>query len=410
MDSEQGFSQINTVKKAGGNLSAIKAIVTEAGRKTEQEHLTRPRDVNTETSISAALDWFFEDEPELSLEEIAGRETAINPNRLQEVRKQISHQILVGKRGENQRLIEEQLNSTFELPFLERLKLIRPFIFRGITTKYDERYDENINNLRTIELPDNGDFQTVANSAMREIFFPQFQKQIDGLYTEIKVLPTEEQSEAALRFVSYMFATGILLHLYVDGNGQTFKMLILSYLHELGGEKMKGKYFPKKTGGEKSLNDDPLPTRLTVNEDPIYDLGLTSEESKSLGRYKMLKNQLALPTQYRKKKYRNEEELDASFKTEFPNNREKMETAVQRFSAKQKELGLDPFTPTLRKKATAYLDFITNSQEGRSFIREFIVNGSQQQVQENDIFNPYKKRTIQILSGLQGDIKKLPEL
>jgi hypothetical protein len=96
-----------------------------------------------------------------------------------------------------------------------------------------------------------------SNDAVEEVL-PEFEKFVDDMYQRIAQLPEgEEKKQAALRLNSVMFVDGVLIHPVRDGNGQTFKMLTLSYLHDLIPD-MKDKYLPIKYSRETNSKDNDI--------------------------------------------------------------------------------------------------------------------------------------------------------
>lgn len=63
-------------------------------------------------------------------------------------------------------------------------------------------------------------------------YWPDFHKKIDALNQEIATLPSSKKELVALRLSVLVYFFGVLLHPSVDGNGQSFRILALSYIRE----------------------------------------------------------------------------------------------------------------------------------------------------------------------------------
>ncbi len=84
----------------------------------------------------------------------------------------------------------------------------------------------------------------------REILTPSYLNVIDTAYNRILEIEDKDQRESAFkRLASVSYTLGIMIHPAPDGNGQTFKTLALSYLHE-GCSDLEDSYLPLKISGE----------------------------------------------------------------------------------------------------------------------------------------------------------------
>jgi len=67
-----------------------------------------------------------------------------------------------------------------------------------------------------------------------EVALEGYMPMVDAWFRDIKARPEKiDRREATFRMMAAMFVGGVLIHPARDGNGQTFKGLILSYMHDL---------------------------------------------------------------------------------------------------------------------------------------------------------------------------------
>lgn len=137
------------------------------------------------------------------------------------------------------------------LPFKDRFVKVRAELFKGFPNIAGENQHKllsegNILSDKRAQIMDEYCPTDEAATAALETYVPQ----VDQWYEEIKRIPEgKEKEEAALRMITAMFVGGIMIHPGRDGNGQTFKGLALSYLHDLL-PAYKDRYIPIKYGSK----------------------------------------------------------------------------------------------------------------------------------------------------------------
>lgn len=95
---------------------------------------------------------------------------------------------------------------------------------------------------------------------MAEELLPSLFNLIDETYEDIGMIDNQDRKDdAALRLVSVLYSLGITIHPALDGNGQTFKAMVLTYLHELTSV-YRGKYFAIKFSSELHDKDTKIET------------------------------------------------------------------------------------------------------------------------------------------------------
>ena len=73
-----------------------------------------------------------------------------------------------------------------------------------------------------------------------------FENKVNEWYEKINAIEDQDQKrQAAFRMASALFVGGVMIHPRVDGNGQTFKILVESYIHDLVPD-LQDQYFPVK--------------------------------------------------------------------------------------------------------------------------------------------------------------------
>lgn len=128
-----------------------------------------------------------------------------------------------------------------------------------------------------------------------EHFLPNFYKFIDSVDEKIGQLQDEKQrSEMGFRLAVVVYLLNVAIHPSTDGNGQTSRLLALSYIHEHC-PSFKDMFFPLKW--EKSFDDEKVGIALMtpkkiVKYIPTPDPEVMAEEDKDLlGRMRALREE-----------------------------------------------------------------------------------------------------------------------
>jgi len=116
------------------------------------------------------------------------------------------------------------------MPLLKRFLIIRRAIFGDIG---------NVKGFPPERLTFDGNRENYPTKKVVTTFFPEFIKFID---TQAEVLAVEDPQQI-FRFCSVLFLFGIWIHNFPDGNAQTYRETILSYLREF---KVTESFFPIK--------------------------------------------------------------------------------------------------------------------------------------------------------------------
>jgi hypothetical protein len=119
----------------------------------------------------------------------------------------------------------------------ERLLKIREFVFKDFTNVWGQDKKKIIAEGYTHGWPD--------KNLIYNHYWPDFQKKIDTLNNEIATLPPSKKEVVALRLSVLVYFLGIILHPSVDGNGQSFRILALSYIREHS-KQYANSFFPIK--------------------------------------------------------------------------------------------------------------------------------------------------------------------
>lgn len=111
-----------------------------------------------------------------------------------------------------------------QLPCHERVTLIRTLIFRNFPDVWGRDSREIVLDLPVIGWP--------SKQLVGDIFWPAFTKHIDTFSQEISELSEVEKETSAIRLAVLAYFFGVLMHPSIDGNGQTFRLLALSYIRQ----------------------------------------------------------------------------------------------------------------------------------------------------------------------------------
>jgi len=130
---------------------------------------------------------------------------------------------------------QETLPKTFGLSFKDRFLITRASLFKGFSNISGEDY---VRLLREGKVLSDSRAQIsdsfMPNNEAAEIALEAYMQMVDGWYQKITDMPEgEDKEEAVFRMIAALFVCGVLIHPARDGNGQTFKGIVLSYLHDL---------------------------------------------------------------------------------------------------------------------------------------------------------------------------------
>jgi hypothetical protein len=113
--------------------------------------------------------------------------------------------------------------------------------------------------------------------------FPNLCKTIDECEDTIETFSASEKAEAGRRLATVLLVLGITIHPSIDGNGQTFKCLTLSYLHQLD-PSLRDNFFPIKYSQLLMKQDRDLTLRFKgiIADLDLPDIPAQSEEDQKI--------------------------------------------------------------------------------------------------------------------------------
>lgn len=154
------------------------------------------------------------------------------------------------KRGENQyQFQKEGIEQTYGKPLKERYFIIRNNIFKSFDNVKGESvkdYSEKNSIVSSLREQNEIRDEFVPLKEAADKVMPLFEENINRWYETINAMPSsEDKDKVTERFLSVLFVGGIHIHPAVDGNGQTFKLLVESYAKEMHSQ-VKDKFLPVK--------------------------------------------------------------------------------------------------------------------------------------------------------------------
>ncbi len=323
------------------------------------------------------------------------------------------------KRIANQRELEEHMVDTYGLPFLQRIKKIREGIFKDIPNVRGE----DINALRNIDMEFDSNIPSshIENvfcnpDFMRERYLPEFSQMVDTVYSQIQNLEPSQRADAAIRLVSFLYTTNVVLHPYRDGNGQGGKLTALSYLHELVPEQFGDRYFPykpktidKKNGSPSdetydSVEEAEFKTKFMQNIDHAELFGyLPSNQAARLRRFDTA---ISRVEEIRDGKgtwgehpYREQylAQYTDEVNTLFPDETERSQLIAQRVEYLTRKATLEGST-FWQTNVHGYLEYTLNSGEGKQFITDYVLGST------NQPMNNYQQIARSAMEGIGTDM------
>lgn len=153
------------------------------------------------------------------------------------------------KRGERQYTFEKNLSKLYGTSIMERFFTIRDYLYEGWLSLNGWKLDMLITDGQAPNYPDRYSVATY--------YLPTFYRLIDDIYEKnlINISNYEEKQNSGFRLSVITYVINILIHQSADGNGQTSKLMSLSYIHEFVPE-LRNNFFPIKY--EVSSSNNPL--------------------------------------------------------------------------------------------------------------------------------------------------------
>ncbi len=141
-------------------------------------------------------------------------------------------------RGERQFEFENNLDKLEGEPIGERFLTIRQALFKDVLVEGGLRMDQLISEKAPPTYPD--------RNLLAESLLPNYYKLVDDLHDQISSEENPQQkAEMGKRLAVLTYFVGVTLHQAPDGNGQTNKLISLSYIHEFCPQ-YKENFFPVK--------------------------------------------------------------------------------------------------------------------------------------------------------------------
>lgn len=171
----------------------------------------------------------------------------------------------------NQLEMEPSLERLYSMSLIERVTYIREKIFGQSDVRGD--LPTRIRNT-TVRTESEGEEVFYPDQVrIAERYFPDLVKFADNLYDEMLKQPSLDEDQV-LRFCASIYDMGILVHPYIDGNGQTFRIVAESYLQEFM-TAAEDKYFPFKISAHPSNSIRAVHTEImdkgsVVPSTPLY--------------------------------------------------------------------------------------------------------------------------------------------
>lgn len=142
-----------------------------------------------------------------------------------------------GERGERQYEFEHGLADLRGQSIVERFFAIRDAIFFDSLSKLSSRLD--------ILVSDNDVKGYPSRELVAEKYLPALYVLADSIHEDLAKLDEDTRADKGFRLAVINYICGILIHQATDGNGQTQKLLSLSYIREFCPE-YNDHYFPIK--------------------------------------------------------------------------------------------------------------------------------------------------------------------
>lgn len=158
----------------------------------------------------------------------------------------------------NQAKVEDELKETFEMNLSQRLEFIRHRLFNGLPIVRGNPPTQYRENQLQRQL---GVFkENYASAELISGYISSLQKKIEELTP--KIYYSSDADSKARRLAAVIYCLGIPIHPYSDGNGQTLRLTMLSYLQELSPQIYGDKFFPYKPTNHGDNLEDNLTTPI----------------------------------------------------------------------------------------------------------------------------------------------------
>jgi hypothetical protein len=144
------------------------------------------------------------------------------------------------------------LKATFGKSVVERYFQIRDALFPPDTYKWMHRVGVRPAMLVSRSIDMGGEDYPHLNELSEELL-PNFFKLVDEYHDELQRIGEDSREQLVMRFAAALYVIGITLHASIDGNGQTYQCLVLSYIHEFLPQ-YRNNFFPLKYSQEKLID------------------------------------------------------------------------------------------------------------------------------------------------------------
>lgn len=336
------------------------------------------------------------------------------------------------ERGENQFEFEDRfLTESPGKSIVDRFFEIRDEIFSKYETIAGEPYDRILSDRLDVKEYKRDALPTTFSAFVR--FIDQIEEENMGL----------KDSEFALRLGVLTYFGGIINHNTIDGNGQTYRLIALSYIREFGNDQYNESYFPIKYDQDYGVSGGISPFRkklFRVNDEDSTELLNTRPPLEILP--EKLRRLLDLVDKFDKEywdivldfDYKSIEDIDnkkAQLLDDFLNSLVDLDTKYANFLRTRSEkesffMDLSRLTGYIlrtefNERYPGYffnelhvgpaelqiyvLKICFDTDEGLKFIRSYL-DGS---LQEKELSNPWFTRILHALRKLESDFRAVLE-
>src|SRR5581483_2764924 len=186
----------------------------------------------------------------------------------------------------------------------------------------------------------------------------------------------------------------------------TFRMVMLSYLHELAPKEFQDQYFPFKptTAGDNTENN--LTTPILANLGRINSSGMYTPEE--LIKNWALKSGAILDDSSMKQHEATPEEMKALFPDEREKDRVRQTFEIGEKLQKQLFSEIEGSHPT-QTNIHFFLESMLNTQNGETFIKNYVLVPEVIESRDDKKIIGYERNAMQFFRGIENDTKTLLE-
>lgn len=290
------------------------------------------------------------------------------------------------KRIDNQIALQKDMSELYGHSLHDRITKIRQQIFKGIPNVQGNLVDV----YRQVEVGTPGIDVYVGESRI-DLYMSNLAQIIDSAAYALKELPDGQRVPAAQRLGSVLYTLALPIHPFLDGNGQTFRVAVESYLHELGGNKYAEKFFPLKQASGTVEGQDQIEVGF---RDKFSKLGIMSELSLTISdKERMRRERLFRSLEYQRetetrlsqfppeskaveRAKESIKETDQTIRNLYPDETERSIRLEESEKLLQKQESLKDNGKTVKHNLHGFYENILNSPNGENIIKQYIITGN----------------------------------